>query len=60
LFSELSVPPGLEWEGVFWEVNLPAGEPFDASGQFFLFAGITEPGTMTPISDIGIGDFTVQ
>ena len=39
---------------------LPAAPPFDAPGEFTLFATLVEPGTLSPHSDVGLASFSLE
>ncbi|MBN1592428.1 MAG: hypothetical protein JW941_04140, partial [Candidatus Coatesbacteria bacterium] len=48
------------YEG-FWELPVTFGSiPFGETGQYHLFAGIAEQGTLDPWSDININEITVE
>ncbi|MBN1593749.1 MAG: hypothetical protein JW941_10950, partial [Candidatus Coatesbacteria bacterium] len=50
----LKIPDALSWE-----VDIPM-KPFDVSGEFCFFAAFVKPGTISPLSDIGIKSITLQ
>ena len=60
LLVNIQTTPSWQTQAVFWEVNLPAQAPFDAQGQFVLFSALVQPGTLTPLSDIGTTTFSLQ
>ncbi|MBN1592479.1 MAG: choice-of-anchor D domain-containing protein [Candidatus Coatesbacteria bacterium] len=57
---------GLELEGVFtfsgvaFVADLPASAPFDLPGNYTIYTGLVEPGTLSPISDLGMATFTIE
>ncbi|MBN2209182.1 MAG: choice-of-anchor D domain-containing protein, partial [Candidatus Coatesbacteria bacterium] len=59
LLTYFETPPDIKLELEAVVMNLPSGAPFDAPGQFVLFTGFVEPGTLTPYSDIGTTTFTL-
>ena len=60
MFSSITLPGGLAFSGSAFVATLPAAAPFNGPGQFTLFAGLVEPGTLTPFSDIGTASFSLQ
>jgi hypothetical protein len=41
-----------------WQLTLPVS-PFDKPGPYFFLTGATEPGTLTPLCDIGITELKI-
>lgn len=60
LLPAFETPAGFNTTLEAFVINLPAAAPFDATGQFALFAAVVEPGTLTPFSDMGTAAFTLQ
>jgi len=56
----VSLPAGFEFSGLSFVVDLPATEPFNGVGQFTLLTALVEPGTLTPLSDIGTASFSLE
>ena len=56
----IALDGGFTFSGPAFMANLPADVPFDAAGGFTLFTALVEPGTLTPLSDIGMTSFTLQ
>lgn len=60
LIPAFDTPAGFESTLDAFVVNLPSGAPFDATGQFALFAAVVQPGTLSPFSDVGAASFLLQ
>ena len=60
MFSSITLPGGFAFSGPAFVATLPAAAPFNGPGQFTLFAGLVEPHTLTPFSDIGTASFSLQ
>ncbi|HUT02320.1 MAG TPA: integrin alpha [bacterium] len=60
LLSGFPTPADWNLEFEAFVVNLPSGAPFDMAGDYTLFAGVVEPGTLMLFSDIGVSGFALQ
>jgi len=60
VLPSITLEGGFTFSGPAFVASLPAVAPFDIAGQFTLFAGLVEPGTLTPFSDIGTASFMLQ
>jgi len=60
IISSITLDEGFTFSGPAFTTSLPADAPFDAAGQFMLFAALVEPGTLSPLSDIGTASFALQ
>ncbi|MBN2208472.1 MAG: choice-of-anchor D domain-containing protein, partial [Candidatus Coatesbacteria bacterium] len=60
MFSSMTLPGGFTFSGPAFTAALPAEAPFDTADQFTLFTALVEPGTLTPLSDIGAAEFLLQ
>jgi len=60
IIPSITLDAGFTFSGPAFVASLPEDAPFDAAGQFMLFAVFVEPGTLTPHCDIGTTSFTLQ
>lgn len=60
LFAGISLEGGFEFSAVAFTASLPFGAPFTMAGDYTLFTALVEPGTLTPISDLGTTTFALE
>jgi len=60
MLAGISLNAGFKFSSVGFTMNLPTGAPFNQIGDYVIYAALTEPGTMTPLSDIGLATFSLQ
>ncbi|MBN1592748.1 MAG: right-handed parallel beta-helix repeat-containing protein [Candidatus Coatesbacteria bacterium] len=60
MLSGISLPGGYTFSGPVLMVTLPPTAPFDTAGQFTVCTALSEPGTMSLITDIEMSGFSLD
>ncbi|MBN1593179.1 MAG: choice-of-anchor D domain-containing protein [Candidatus Coatesbacteria bacterium] len=60
LIAGINLDGGFTFSGTAFTKGLPAAAPFDGAGAYTLFTALVEPGTLSPLSDIGTASFSLQ
>jgi len=60
MIAGISLDAGFEFSAVAFTANLPSEAPFDMLGNYTIFTALVEPGTLTPLSDMGTTTFALE
>ena len=60
LLAGITLSAGFEFSSVAFSESLPTGAPFNQVGSYMVYSALVEPGTMTPLSDVGVAAFSLQ
>lgn len=60
MFGDMSLNAGFEFSAVAFNAALPSGAPFDMPGSYTVFTALVEPGTLTPLSEMGMTTFALE